>query len=164
MPTPGDKNNESQIITLRKFGSYLNQSTQIPQVWKVRTTSVMLRIFLVIVSLSWPGVGVNQSFWNVSFTSFWMGTEIKIYLEYIKSWKLPCKFDFMWQFTWSKNEPWSPPHRWLCESSWHTSQWSCGSLAVPGKYLSWSWWPSSWHWYLCPVQSIISLLCIVSLY
>lgn len=34
------------------------------------TTSVMLRTFLVMASLSWLGVGVNQSFWNVSFTSF----------------------------------------------------------------------------------------------
>lgn len=35
------------------------------------TTSVMLRIFLVMVSLSWFGVGVNHNFWNVSFTSFY---------------------------------------------------------------------------------------------
>jgi len=36
----------------------------------ILTTSVMLRIFLFIVSLSWLAVGVNHSFWNVSFTSF----------------------------------------------------------------------------------------------
>lgn len=35
------------------------------------TTSVMLRIFLVMVSLSWAGVGVNHNFWNVSFTNFY---------------------------------------------------------------------------------------------
>lgn len=45
------------------------------KVWKkpksdILTTSVMLRIFLFIVSLSWLAVGVNHSFWNVSFTSF----------------------------------------------------------------------------------------------
>lgn len=34
------------------------------------TTSVMFKIFLVIASLSLCGVGVNQSFWNVSFTNF----------------------------------------------------------------------------------------------
>lgn len=31
----------------------------------------MLRIFLVMVSLSWAGVGVNHNFWNVSFTNFY---------------------------------------------------------------------------------------------
>lgn len=31
----------------------------------------MLRIFLVMVSLSCAGVGVNHNFWNVSFTNFW---------------------------------------------------------------------------------------------
>lgn len=36
----------------------------------VLTTSVMFKIFLVIASLSLCGVGVNQSFWNVSFTNF----------------------------------------------------------------------------------------------
>lgn len=35
------------------------------------TTSVMFRIFLVMVSLSWAGVGVNHNFWNVSFTNFY---------------------------------------------------------------------------------------------
>lgn len=39
----------------------------------VHTTSVMFRIFLVMASLSWLGVGENQSFWNVSFTSFCTG-------------------------------------------------------------------------------------------
>lgn len=36
----------------------------------ILTTSVMLRIFRVMASLSWFGVGVNHSFWNVSFTNF----------------------------------------------------------------------------------------------
>lgn len=38
----------------------------------------MLRIFRVMVSLSWAGVGVNHNFWNVSLTSF-CKTQVYVY-------------------------------------------------------------------------------------
>ena len=133
--------------------SYFNSGTNIDP---HHTTSVMFRIFLVIASLSWLGVGENQSFWNVSFTSF---CKSKRFLS-IKTAHEKLKNGHLQNTHINKPKPWSLLHRWLSGSSSHTSRWSCGSLAAPGKYPSRSWWLFFSHWYQCPINRQINMKCL----
>lgn len=49
--------------------------------------------------------------------------------------------------------PWCLPHHWPCESSSHTSQWSCWRLAAPDKCLLGSWSPVFLRWCQCPADT-----------
>lgn len=68
-----ERKKDKCLIMKRNLLSWMLQSFALIH---LHTTSVMLRIFRVMASLSWLGVGVNHSFWNVSFTSFWEDKQV----------------------------------------------------------------------------------------
>lgn len=113
-----DLHGEQKRKTRKRLKSKAAADSGTKQCWMLKlTTSVMLRIFLVMVSLSWAGVGVNHNFWNVSLTSFYR--EHGIISQYLGS---PCLNSWFTLSTtkgfFLQNDMWKAK---VCSNSWiHT--------------------------------------------